>query len=183
MSGTAWSRCWRTGSPGTWPKRGVAGRHVIFMRALLKVAGVTGRNVWAIDSFAGLPAETLTSEGWNAPGMEALAVPLGEVKHNFALYGMLDDQVRFLPGWFADTLPGAPVRNLAVLRLDGDLYESQLDVLTYLYPKLSPGGFVIIDDPHLDGCARAIREYREEHQITEPVHDAGKYAIWWRKER
>ena len=163
---------------GTW-----RGGTCIWMRALLATTGVSDRDVWVIDSFAGFPPETLTSEGWDAPVMKHNAVPLAEVKHNFALYGMLDDQVKFLPGWFADTLPDAPVRELAVLRLDADLYESQLPALEHLYPKLSPGGFCIIDDPHLAGCARAVREYREANQISEPVKWAGPQAIWWRKEQ
>ena len=89
--------------------------------------------------------------------------------------------MRFLPGWFSDTLPGFS-RGLAVLRLDGDLYESQLCVLENLYPRLSPGGYVIIDDTHLKGCARAVGEYREEHGITGTVQAAGPYASYWRKE-
>lgn len=168
------------GIPGDLAEAGIwRGGTVIFMRALLKVAGDTSRSVWAIDSFAGLPPEAASEY----PGWPSLAVSLPEVEHNFALYQMLDAQVKFLPGWFTDSLPDAPVRELAVLRLDADLYESQLTALTYLYPKLSPGGFCIIDDPHLAGCARAVREYREAHRITEPVKDAGPYAIWWRKEQ
>ena len=69
-----------------------------------------------------------------------------EVRANFERYGLLDDQVRFLPGWFKDTLPDAPIDRIAVLRLDGDLYESTIQALDALYPRLSPGGFCIIDD-------------------------------------
>jgi O-methyltransferase len=54
--------------------------------------------------------------------------------------------VRFLPGWFRETLPSAPIKRLAVLRLEGDLYESTIVALDALYPKLSPGGFAIVDD-------------------------------------
>jgi O-methyltransferase len=71
---------------------------------------------------------------------------LDEVKANFARYGLLDDQVRFLPGWFRDTLPAAPIRELAILRLDGDLYESTAIALEHLYPKVVCGGYVIVDD-------------------------------------
>jgi hypothetical protein len=176
------SKVLKDGIPGDLAEAGAwRGGVTIWMRALLKLAGVTDRDVWVIDSFAGLPPETMTSEGWDNPLMKALAVPLAEVQHNFELYGMLDDQVRFLPGWFADTLPSFPAE-LAVLRLDGDLYESQLTVLDCLYPRLSPGGYVIIDDTHLDGCARAVLEYREKCQITEQILPAGPYASYWRKE-
>jgi O-methyltransferase len=75
-----------------------------------------------------------------------LAVSLEQVKANFDRYGLLDDQVRFLKGWFRDTLPVAPIERLAVLRLDGDMYESPMDTLVNLYPKLSEGGYVIVDD-------------------------------------
>jgi O-methyltransferase len=73
--------------------------------------------------------------------IKELAVPLERVKANFRRYGLLDEQVRFLPGWFRDTLPTAPITQLAILRLDGDLYESTMDALVNLYPKLSPGGY------------------------------------------
>jgi hypothetical protein len=171
--------------PGDLAEAGVwRGGTTIFMRELLKLYDVTDRDVWVIDSFAGLPmsAADKVAGGWILDsGHDPLAVPLEEVKHNFELYGCLDEHVRFLQGWFRDTLPAAPIGPLAVLRLDGDLYESQRDVLVNLYPKLSPGGFVIIDDPQLEGCARAIREYRQEHDITETMLSTGSYALYWRK--
>lgn len=172
------------GIPGDLAECGVwRGGTTIWMRALLALAGVKDRDVWVIDSFAGFPPDAAAREGWDAPFItENITVSLEEVRHNFGLYGMLDDQVRFLPGFFRDTLPDAPVSQLAVLRLDGDLYESQTDVLTHLYPKLSPGGFVIIDDTHLTDCARAVRDYRQAHGITEPMLGAGPYAGFWRKE-
>ena len=66
------------------------------------------------------------------------------MRQNFALFGLLDDQVRFLKGWFKDTLPDAPIDQLAILRLDADMYQSTIEGLRYLYPKLSPGGYVIL---------------------------------------
>lgn len=75
-----------------------------------------------------------------------LAVSLEAVQENFRKYDLLDDQVRFLKGWFKDTLPTAPIQKLAILRLDGDMYESTMDGLNNLYSKLSVGGFVIVDD-------------------------------------
>jgi hypothetical protein len=67
-----------------------------------------------------------------------LAVSLEVVRQNFERYGLLDEQVRFLPGWFRDTLPGAPIESLSIMRLDGDMYESTMDGLVHLHPKLSP---------------------------------------------
>jgi O-methyltransferase len=90
--------------------------------------------------------------------------------------------VVFLKGWFKDTLPTAPIERLAVLRLDGDMYSSTIEALTSLYPKLSPGGFCIIDDyGAIAGCKQAVDDFRREQGITaelQPVDWTGRY---WRK--
>jgi O-methyltransferase len=59
-------------------------------------------------------------------------VSLEQVKENFRRYGLLDEQVRFVKGSFRDTLPSIPIERLALLRLDGDLYESTIQALTAL---------------------------------------------------
>jgi hypothetical protein len=102
------------------------------------------------------------------------------VRANFDVYGLLDDQVRFLKGWFRDTLPTAPIERIAVLRLDGDLYESTMDTLDSLYPKVSPGGFVIIDDYQIPACAEAVHDYRAAHGITAPLTRIDQWAVFWR---
>jgi len=109
-----------------------------------------------------------------------LAVSEAEVRANFERYGLLDDQVRFLPGWFKDTLPDAPIDRLAVLRLDGDLYESTIQPLDALYPRLSPGGFCIIDDYFgIKACRQAVTDYRAKHGVSaEIVHIGGTGALW-----
>lgn len=107
---------------------------------------------------------------------------LNRVKSHFARYGLLDDQVVFLKGFFADTLPSAPIEQLAVVRLDGDTYESTWDAITALYPKMSPGGFLIVDDYHaFSDCRRAIDRYREEHGIVDELQPIDRLAVFWRK--
>lgn len=125
--------CWRL-EAGVW-----RGGMTILMRAVLKVRGDDQRRVWVVDSFSGLPSpdKALDSFWWKAGDM---AVSLDEVKSNFARYGLLDDQVVFLKGFFKNTLPTATISELSVLRVDADLYESTMDVLNHLYPKLSVGG-------------------------------------------
>jgi O-methyltransferase len=113
----------------------------------------------------------------------ALVATLEEVQQNFARYGLFDDQVRFVKGWFRDTLPTAPITRLAVLRLDGDLYESTILTLKHLYPKLSVGGFAIIDDYHYESCRAAVDDYRAEHEIQETVVDIDGRGAYWRKEK
>jgi hypothetical protein len=104
------------------------------------------------------------------------------VRANFQRYDLLDDQVRFLKGWFKDTLPSAPIGKLAVIRLDGDMYESTMDGLVNLYPKLSPGGFLIVDDyGAVPSCKKAVQDYREQHGIREEIQTIDWTGIYWRR--
>jgi hypothetical protein len=173
--------------PGDLIETGVwRGGAVIFMRAALKAYAVKNRCVWVADSFEGLPLPN--RERYPADGgsklhkYEALAVSLEQVKSNFEKYGLLDDQVRFLKGWFRDTLPGAHIRQLAVIRLDGDLYESTIDALTHLYPKLSVGGYLIVDDYGcFEMCRRAVDDYREEHRISDEIVSVDWSGVYWQR--
>jgi hypothetical protein len=176
----------KEGVPGDFIETGVMrGGAIILMRAILKAYGVTDRVIWAADSFEGLPAPDVEKypedrgAEWHLRPLTEVGVDM--VRRNFDRYGLLDDQVKFLKGWFRDTLHVAPVERLAILRLDGDLYESTMDALVPLYPKLSPGGFVIVDDYNLEMCRKAIHDYRDKHGITDaivPIDDAG---VYWRK--
>ena len=174
--------------PGDLIETGVwRGGSTILMRAILAAHDVADRTVWVADSFEGLPkpdGETYPAdEGVDFSGFKQLAVSLEEVKANFARYDLLDDQVRFLKGWFKDTLATAPIDQLAVLRLDGDLYESTMDAIKVLYPKLSVGGFLIIDDyGAFPACQAAIHDYREEHAISEDIVEIDWTGAFWRKQ-
>jgi len=166
---------------GVW--RGGA---TIFMKALLSALGDTKRNVWVADSFAGLPKPN--KEKYKADEFDEhykvteLAIALETVKYNFQKYDLLDERVKFLKGWFKDTLPSAPIKSLSVLRLDGDMYESTMDGLRNLYPKLTSGGFIIIDDYEaVNGCKQAVLDYRAEQSITETITVIDRSAVYWRK--
>lgn len=173
--------------PGDLVECGVwRGGACILMRAVLAAFGDETRCVWVADSFAGLPHPDpvkFKADKGLKPELVAgiLAVPESEVKANFQRYGLLDDQVRFLPGWFKDTLPTAPIERIAVLRLDGDLYESTIEALDALYPRLSPGGFCIIDDYYvLEPCRQAVTDYRAKHGISAEIVDIDGTAALWR---
>lgn len=161
--------------PGDLIETGVwKGGATIFMRAILKAYAVKDRWVWAADSFEGLPlpnAKKFPADvGDRHHTFKELAISLEEVKANFERYGLLDDQVRFLKGWFRDTLPTAPIKQLAVIRLDGDMYESTMDALVNLYPKLSVGGYLIVDDyGAVPGCRRATDDYRKKYGIRDEI--------------
>jgi len=173
--------------PGDLIETGVwRGGACIFMRAILKAYGVADRRVWVADSFRGLPPPDLgkapQDKGDNLHKHAELAVSLEQVQGNFRSYGLLDDQVRFLQGWFKDTLPTAPVERLAVARLDGDMYESTMDALESLYPKLSPGGFLIVDDYYdREPCKQAVQDYRTRHGIVEEIVKIDWSGAFWRR--
>ena len=176
----------RDAIPGDLIETGVwRGGASILMRGVLQAYAETKRTVWVADSFQGLPrpdAERYPADrGDHLYSATTLAVPLSEVKANFSKYGLLDDQVRFLPGWFADTLPTAPIERLAILRLDGDMYGSTFEALAHLYPKLSVGGFAIIDDYALPACRRAVDDYRLENGIAEPIELVDWTGAYWRR--
>jgi hypothetical protein len=107
---------------------------------------------------------------------------LDDVKSHFARLGLLDDRVLFLKGFFAETLPAAPVQKIALLRLDGDLYASTVDALVALYPKLQRGGFCIVDDYYqFEECRQAIDEYRDEHGIDDELVRIDNCSVYWRR--
>ncbi len=175
--------------PGDFIETGVwRGGACILLRAVLKAYGITDRKVWVADSFAGLPEPDIehypADAGSEYHEYRALAVPLATVQENFRRYDLLDGQVEFLVGWFKDTLPDAPVEKLAILRLDGDMYQSTMDALAALYVKVSVGGFVIVDDYGVvEGCRKAVSDFRTAQRITETIYDIDGTGVFWQKLR
>ena len=173
--------------PGDLIEAGVwRGGATIFMRGILKAYAVKDRRVWVADSFQGLPKPDPhrypADTGDRHFIHRELHVGVEQVKHNFQRYELLDDQVEFLVGWFKDTLPTAPIDRLAVLRIDGDMYESTMQAIEALYPKLSPRGFCIVDDyGDIAGCRQAIQDYRQSHGITEEINDVDGRGVFWRR--
>jgi hypothetical protein len=182
------------GVPGDLIETGVwRGGATIFMRGILRAYDARDRDVWVADSFEGLPkpdgqAFPREAKAHSGPVMTKLlnnlAVGIDEVKKNFQAYGLLDDRVHFLKGWFKDTLPHAPIQRLAVMRLDGDFYESTRDALSNLYHRLSVGGYVIIDDYGEDTwtyCRKAVDEFRVEHGIEDAMVQVDSKCWYWRR--
>ena len=176
------------GVPGDLIETGVwRGGAVILMRAVLEAYGDRDRVVYAADSFAGLPAPDEdhypADAGSRLHRAEPLAVSRTEVERNFRLYGLLDEQVRFLEGWFKDTLPTVADRTWSVVRLDGDMYESTMDALVNLYPRLAVGGFLIVDDYGFEPCRQAVADYRAANGIDEPIETIDWLGAFWRRAR
>lgn len=174
------------GVPGDLIETGVwRGGATIYMRAILKAYGVTDRTVWVADSFEGVPKPDTrfpADIGDQHHARHDLAISVDDVRDNFGRYELLDDQVRFLVGWFEDTLAEAPIDRLAILRLDGDMYSSTMQALQALYDKVSVGGYVIVDDyGALPACAKATEDFRVQRGITDPIETIDWTGVYWRK--
>jgi O-methyltransferase len=174
--------------PGDLIETGVwRGGACIFMKANLVAGGDTDRTVWVADSFQGLPPPNVAlypaDTGDDLYTRGGLSVGADQVRHNFARYGLLDERVKFLVGWFKDTLPTAPIERLSLMRLDGDMYESTWQAIEALYPKLSPSGFCIIDDfgSHQSQAGLAVRDYRKANGIDEEIIDIDGFGAYWRR--
>jgi O-methyltransferase len=177
-------RAIQAGIPGDFMETGVwRGGACIMMRAVLWAYGITDRRVIAADSFSGFPVPAQAADaGFELAAFPEFAVPLEQVKAAFVRYGLLDGQVVFLEGLFKDTLPTAPTETLAVLRLDGDMYESTKDGLVNLYRKLSPGGTLIADDYYLfEAQRKAVDEFRAAHNIVDPIVRIDDFGGYWIK--
>jgi O-methyltransferase len=164
---------------GTW--RGGA---AIMMRAVLKAYGDNYREVWVADSFEGCPAPDEVNYPGDAGDPHSthaeLAISLEAVKKNFERYGLLDRQVIFIPGWFRDTLTRTPIERLALLHLDCDMYESTIQALEALYGKVSPGGYVVVDDyGAVVGCRQAVTDFRKNNGIETELRHIDWTAVRW----
>lgn len=153
--------CWRGGA-------------CIFMRAILDELGNKDRKIYAADSFEGMPVPNIDAYPVDSYSdhhkIEWLKAPIDSVKANFKKYGYLDDRTIFVPGWFKDTLPTLKPASgrWALLRLDGDLYESTIQALSALYADLSFGGYVVVDDFKSDiGAKTATLDFLGKFEETE----------------
>jgi O-methyltransferase len=152
----------------------------ILMRATLDALGATDRTVYVADSFQGFPAaDELADLNVN----DFLAVPVDEVRESFSRFG-LERGVRFVPGFFEQTLPALAGTRWAVIRLDGDTYEATRAALEALYPGLAVGGYAIIDDYGVmerQECRRAVDEFRARHGIEDPLEQVDWTCVRWRR--
>lgn len=167
--------------PGDFLEAGVwRGGASIYARAVLNELGATDRKVWACDSFEGLPKASHPEDWLCYNGLTQLEIPLEEVEDNFRKYDLLEN-VEFVKGWFRDTLPTiAPRLTLSVLRLDGDMWESTMDTLVPLYPRISRGGYVIVDDYNLEPCARAVDHFRSSRHIRGGITWIDTSSCYWK---
>lgn len=197
----------RRGVPGCFVECGVYAGAQVGAMALALTEAANHREIHLFDSFQGFPhASEQDGPEWvqrlGAGSANEKSKPLDpawgfndritpkKVLANLEAWGFLHHMFAMHCGWFADTVPGWD-RPIALLRLDGDLYESTKVCLEHLYPHLSPGGVCIIDDYALPGCRKAVDEYffqvKFDHNIPSsqlPIINevvGGGGPVWFRK--
>jgi O-methyltransferase len=175
------------GVPGDCMETGVwRGGCCILMKGILRQHGEEHRKVILADSFCGLPPPDPRYKAdeksiFHTFDLNHLS-SLEEVRHSFERYGLLDDQVVFMPGWFKDTLHRTASTELCLLRLDGDMYESTILALECLYDRISSGGYIIIDDyPVIGNCKQAVDDFRANRGIDIPMEvcDPETCGVYW----
>jgi len=161
------------------------GGSVIFMQGMLK-AYQENRQVFVADSFQGVPPPNVEKypidKASTLHEVALLKVTREQVEKNFKVYNLLDSNIVFLEGWFEDTLNTDLITKLAILRLDGDLYESTMDSLKALYHKVSKGGYIIVDDYASLACKTAVIEFRSRNKITNPIIAIDSWGVYWKNE-
>lgn len=172
--------------PGDLMETGVwKGGACIFMRAILKEHGDNNRKVICADSFEGLPPNKHPNDinhGTDFSIMDHLKISLKDVQNNFRKFGLLDSQVGFLKGFFSQEM-FKDIGPLSLLRLDGDMYESTMEVLNACYAKVSKDGYIIVDDyGHWPNCKDAVDDFRKQHNITTPLEWIDYTGVFWKKE-
>ena len=196
MTCCVWQDVVATGVAGDFFEAGVwRGGACILAHAVFVTSRERNRTVWLADSFQGLPKPSPQEYPADAGDIHhthgILAVTEAVVASNFAKYGFVvrpdngGGRVRFVKGFFSETLPGAQVQSvgaIAVLRLDGDMYESTWVTLQHLYNRISVGGYVVADDFNLWPSRRAVMEFREllglvAHTLV-PIDRGG---VYWRR--
>ncbi|KAL4437228.1 hypothetical protein ABPG75_004367 [Micractinium tetrahymenae] len=173
--------------PGSFVECGVwRGGASIFAKAVLSAYG-SDREVHLVDSFQGLPPNTTAEDSRMWHEMDYLRVSQEQVAAAFDRFGLLDGGVHFHRGYFRYALPawraGGGIGPIAVLRMDGDMYESTNDQLYNLFDAISPGGYVIIDDYGIAACRKAVHEFLERHGLRPRIVQVDSFGAWFRKEK
>jgi O-methyltransferase len=162
----------------------------ILIRATVDSLGATDRIVWLADSFEGFPPPEQSGVAADRAletqlsGIDYFAPGLGAVKSYFARFGF-SDRVKFVPGFFEETLGQLGGRRWSLIRIDADTYSATKLALEALYPGVAVAGYVVLDDyfhPWLPECKKAIDDFRIEHHISEPIHKIDWNSGRWRRE-
>lgn len=164
-----------------------AGGAGVFLRGYLAAYGIADRSLWVADTFRASPPDGAgpdqRPEPSSHPVLHPVLADINAVRDGFARFELLDERVKFLQGPPATTLGRAPIEQVALLRMGDTLDGSPEDILDELYPKLSVGGFVIVEDCTTNDRGAAVDAYRKRAGIDEPVERIDAAGVCWRKLR
>jgi cephalosporin hydroxylase len=156
------------------------GGGAIFMRAYLDAYEISGPLVWVVDRFRASPEPDRLPE-LGPRGVAGFRADLNLVRDGFARFGLLDDTVRFLQGPVGALVADAPVERIALLRIGRGLGTETRDVLEHLYDKVSPDGFVVIEDHQDPECRKEVDAFRTQRGITATLEHVDASTVVWRK--
>ena len=143
------------------------------------------RHIVVCDSFRGLPPgknkHHVGDVGWDMTSY--LEVSDLEVASNFQKFNLLAPNVIFAKGFFNYSMPilRSQIQNISILRLDGDMYKSTVDVLYHLYDKVSIGGYVIVDDWFGFPAKQACEDFFQAHNFRPVVIPVDSSSVFWQK--
>jgi O-methyltransferase len=108
---------------------------------------------------------------------------LNEIVFQFNKFELNTNNIELIEGDVFDTLESQDIKNISLLRLDIDMYESTLFALEVLYPLVCSGGYIIIDDYYVEkfNCKEAVDYFRSEHNILEKLNRIGNFIVYWQK--
>ena len=180
--------------PGDFVECGVAQGGCSALMAMVAKTDPSRRRMWLFDSFQGIPDPTAEDfdEEKAVTGEHIRPLVRGSCLGTkskvesvlFSKFGLSRDSVCLVEGWFQDTLPVYRDRigPIAVLRLDGDWYESTLCCLHNLYDHVSPGGYIIVDDyGSCFGCKKAVHEFLDSQGIKVRLIPDGRGGVLFSK--
>lgn len=189
--------------PGDFVECGVwRGGTGILIKDMLNRMHILDRHVYLLDSFEGMenldqsssisdvhhPTDKICSDILNFVdqyfGLMLIQTSVGEVESNLKHFNCLDDRVHLIKGWFSDEFPFHKIDQISVLRMDCDYYYPTMICLKHLYPKISVGGVIILDEYYLDfmGERYAVDEFRKENNITSKIIRVDRNVAYWIKE-
>ena len=161
----------------------------LYAAAVSLAVGRPDMPIYACDSYQGLPKATdkkRDNDLWSK--LTFLEVSLEQVKRAFDMTLLNSDRVHFVKGYFEHTMPvlGASMKygDIAVLRQDGDMYSSYIDVFFTLYDKLTVGGYLIVDDWSIPEARKAVQDFRTMHGITDDtdkMYFPDPVSAYWKK--
>jgi O-methyltransferase len=170
---------------GVW-----SGATAIFMKALIEKYDLN-RNLWLLDSYGGAIDSSVFKKEKDILAIKKFlswtdvkTPTLSDVINNFNRFDLLDDRVKMLKGDVFKTIDQFTETPIALFRLDLDFFESTYFMLQQLYDKVTPGGYIIIDDYNVEefNCKDAVDLFRKERNITSKIIPVGNFLVYWIKE-